>query len=322
MRKTVYLLALASAVSWTGALAQSDTGQPDADTTEGNLYLGFGVKSLGLDNDRIPGVPTSSPGHASKIASGILGYQFNDAWGVDISVGTAFEETDVDVFAINGYRYFGSSNWRPFVSAGLSSFSIDDAPDDDSQQAQAGFGIAGNLNRNLQVRAGYQYHVTINDEDFEDNAVGVQLLWHFREPEAVAVSEPEPEPEPAPAPQEVVEEITMRVLFDFDKSTIREAYEPQFQDVADTVLGNPEINMTIEGHTDSIGTVQYNEGLAKRRADAVRDKFVNDYGIDPSRITTEGYGETQPVADNATADGRQQNRRAITIILGPAETME
>ena len=73
----------------------------------------------------------------------------------------------------------------------------------------------------------------------------------------------------------------------------------------------------VQGHTCRIGTEQYNLGLSQRRADAVKRKFVDGYGIDRARIEAQGYGEARPVADNTTLEGRRKNRRVIAVTLGP-----
>ena len=70
-----------------------------------------------------------------------------------------------------------------------------------------------------------------------------------------------------------------------------------------------------EGHTDSIGTDQYNEKLAIRRAESVK-KYLVDKGVDPTRVYVEGKGEKQPVADNASAEGRAKNRRVEIEVVG------
>lgn len=317
MRKMTYFLALLATVSWTGAQAQSENRE--ANENQGHPYVGIGATSLGLDNDRVPGVPSSSPGHSSKLGSLILGYQFDDLWAADVSFGTDMSDNlNIDVFSLNGYRFFGSGMIRPYVSAGVSSFSLDDALDDNTEQVQAGFGVSADLSRNLELRAGYQSHHTISGESFQDDAWGAVLAWHFRKPAAMTVSQVEPQPEPAPAPaeKEVVEKIELEVLFDFDKSVIKSVYEPQFQQIAQTMRDDPELITTIiEGHTDWIGTDEYNQGLSERRANAVKRKLVDDYGIAPGRIEIQGFGESQPVADNTTAAGRQQNRRAIAVIM-------
>jgi len=71
---------------------------------------------------------------------------------------------------------------------------------------------------------------------------------------------------------------------------------------------NPGTSIQVAGYTDSVGTDAYNQGLSERRANAVLDYFVS-HGIEASRLTAVGYGESNPVADNSTADGRAQNRR-------------
>ncbi|MNU03582.1 Outer membrane porin F precursor [compost metagenome] len=65
----------------------------------------------------------------------------------------------------------------------------------------------------------------------------------------------------------------------------------------------------MEGHTDSVGTYAYNQKLSERRAAAVRDVLVNQYGVADARVSSVGYGESRPVADNATDAGRAVNRR-------------
>lgn len=287
--------------------------------SEGNVYLGLGASSLALDNDRVLGIPTSSPGHSSKMFSAILGYQFNDRWSVDLTLGTDVSgEAGTDQALINVYRFFGLKKWKPFLSAGLSDFGVNDATDDSTQQGQLGFGVSGDLSHNLELRIGYQFFYELGgDESYKDKALGLSLNWHFRKPKAVAVSQPVPEPESVPKEKEVVDTFELLVQFDFDKSNVKAVYGPQFEEIARVLKETPDISMTIEGHTCWIGTEEYNEGLSQRRADAVKDKFVQDYGIPADRITTEGYGETRPIADNNTLAGRKKNRRAIAVILRP-----
>jgi len=70
----------------------------------------------------------------------------------------------------------------------------------------------------------------------------------------------------------------------------------------------------IEGHSDSSGKAAYNKALSQRRADAVRDILINEYGIDTSRVSAVGYGQEQPVASNSTKEGRLENRRVMAEI--------
>ena len=71
----------------------------------------------------------------------------------------------------------------------------------------------------------------------------------------------------------------------------------------------PQTTATVEGHTDSVGTDAYNQSLSEKRAGAVRDVLVNQYGVGGERLNSVGYGESRPVADNATEEGRAINRR-------------
>jgi OOP family OmpA-OmpF porin len=77
----------------------------------------------------------------------------------------------------------------------------------------------------------------------------------------------------------------------------------------------PDVIVELEGHTDSMGTDQYNQGLSQRRAEAVRQVLIGRYNVQASRVSATGYGESQPVASNETAAGREQNRRVITVII-------
>jgi len=100
--------------------------------------------------------------------------------------------------------------------------------------------------------------------------------------------------------------------FDFDKSVIRpDDFDRLDKDVA-TLKEWGDVKVEVAGHTDSVGTEEYNMGLSLRRANAVRNYLV-DKGIEADRLTVKGYGESQPIADNATAEGRFQNRRVELI---------
>lgn len=98
------------------------------------------------------------------------------------------------------------------------------------------------------------------------------------------------------------------INFDFDKAVIKPEFEGVLDAGVDVLKENPGVSVQVAGYSDSVGTDQYNQGLSERRANAVRDYFVS-HGIEASRLTAVGYGETNPVADNGTADGRSQNRR-------------
>jgi outer membrane protein OmpA-like peptidoglycan-associated protein len=129
----------------------------------------------------------------------------------------------------------------------------------------------------------------------------------------VAVTPP-PTPAAAPAPR-VVDRLTIQLHFDFDKATIGPAGQAELEKAVAFVKRYPGAKVSVAGHTDSTGTDEYNMGLSQRRATAVKDYLVKQGAADAQRITTVGYGETRPIASNATPEGRTQNRRAEILIL-------
>lgn len=124
-------------------------------------------------------------------------------------------------------------------------------------------------------------------------------------PEPAPAPAPPPEPEPAPQAQRIV---LRGVQFEFDKADIRPDAAVILDEAANQLSQVAGAQVNVGGHTDSSGTDAYNQSLSERRAASVRDYLVSK-GIDASRLSTSGYGESQPVADNATAEGRALNRR-------------
>lgn len=103
------------------------------------------------------------------------------------------------------------------------------------------------------------------------------------------------------------------VEFDFDKSTLRPESRQTLDEATEVLRQYPDIRVEVAGHTDSIGSDQYNQGLSERRAQAVYDYLVGN-GINASRLNARGYGENSPIADNATREGRQRNRRVELVV--------
>jgi OOP family OmpA-OmpF porin len=121
-----------------------------------------------------------------------------------------------------------------------------------------------------------------------------------------------PAPAPAPAPEKI--SMTLNVQFDFDKADVKEQYYPAIEEAVNFMKNNPESTTVIEGHSDNVGKYEYNIKLSDRRAINVRNIMVEKFGIEPSRLTTKGYGYTKPIASNKTEEGRQMNRRIDAVI--------
>lgn len=103
------------------------------------------------------------------------------------------------------------------------------------------------------------------------------------------------------------------VLFEFDSARLTAGARRVAHDVAQAVQGAPGRHIAIEGHTDSIGTIEYNQKLSEARARSVAGELVTQ-GVARGRISTRGYGESRPIASNKTESGRQRNRRVEVVI--------
>jgi len=105
------------------------------------------------------------------------------------------------------------------------------------------------------------------------------------------------------------------VLFDTGKSTLRPEAREKLAKISGIVLAYPDLRLAIEGNTDSVGTDAMNQQLSEDRAGSVRDYLAKE-NIPTASMTSTGFGKTQPVASNDTAEGRQQNRRVELVVSG------
>jgi len=128
---------------------------------------------------------------------------------------------------------------------------------------------------------------------------------------------PAPPPPPVKMERKVIDRLVLHVNFDFDKSVVRNADVAELQKAIDFLKKYPANDVAIEGHTDSRGTDKYNLALSDRRAAAVKAYLLKHGEIDSRKdtITTKGFGESKPIADNKTDKGRFENRRVEILIL-------
>lgn len=186
----------------------------------------------------------------------------------------------------------------------------------------AGVGAFFRLNDALSLRteARGTYHF---DEKFWNYTalagLNVVLGGHLK-PAApvVEVAPVEPVAPVQPAPQELTEDLNMelRVFFDTSKSNIKDQYKPEIAKVAEKLVEYPNATARIEGHTDNTGPRALNERLSLARANSVKSSLVNEYNVDPARLSTQGFAWDQPIADNNTKEGRAMNRRVFATITG------
>ena len=137
------------------------------------------------------------------------------------------------------------------------------------------------------------------------------IVGHYvcKEPEKVAQAAPPP---PVIPKGTKIAEIP-GPNFDFNKSSLTPAGKGKVDEAAKIMKDHPTMNVSVEGHTDSIGSEDYNLRLSERRAQTVADHLVGD-GINRTRLHVKGLGEANPVADNSTEAGRAKNRRVELIV--------
>ncbi|MDD4857253.1 MAG: OmpA family protein [Candidatus Krumholzibacteria bacterium] len=104
------------------------------------------------------------------------------------------------------------------------------------------------------------------------------------------------------------------ILYDVDKAVLRPEAKTNLDKMAAILNKYPDTNILVEGHTDATGSDEHNLELSRQRAQSV-ENYLAGLGVDPSRFTVMGYGESQPIATNDTDEGRQQNRRVELAIM-------
>jgi len=125
-------------------------------------------------------------------------------------------------------------------------------------------------------------------------------------PVVVPVAKPAPVAKPVPAPVPTIAQF--QGFFDTNSAVLKDSAHYELNAYSDFMAAHPETKINITGHTDSRGAAAYNQQLSEKRAQAAKDYLANK-GISEDRMAASGAGESNPIADNATAEGRAQNRR-------------
>jgi OOP family OmpA-OmpF porin len=334
------LVSLAIAVSCLGAtVALADAGQ---------FYIAPGLQKMnydaevGLDNDL---------GYVIGIGYDFTSRLSAEFSVMDLNPETkAKRELDQDLWKIDVLYGldFDLGRFKPFVVSGLGNSNIDGEND---SIWDIGAGLRLPLNERWTWRTSIRNYYALG-RDFEDQDFGIDttLVYRFggsrrsmassnespreRAQEVVAVADADRDGVPdandlcsdtprsyavdkdgCPIAIEEVARVELLVNFDFDRSEVKEQYLPEIESVARFMEQYPDRVVELEGHTDSRGTDAYNLGLSQRRAEAVMAELVGRFGISPSRVSAKGFGESQPIGSNDSAQGRAENRRVITVVI-------
>ncbi len=314
MRKMIALAAGTAILACSAAVSANE-----------GLYVGPSISYYALDSKRSIFDDSDKAG----ILGLNVGHRFHNDWALELMGGVDVLSDDMDTVQLNSYFWIGDEeknryNWRPYFVMGTSYYDLanTDMIEDNTWQVQGGFGLSKLFKNNWEVRwdARVLHKIREGQDGTNDLALTLGLVRYFNSPPAPApvVVESAPEPEvyqsPAPEPYEPEKRtITVRlnVEFEFDKAVVRAIYGNELQAIANAMKVHDDIDLVLEGHTDSRGSDTYNQGLSERRAAAVKAELVRKYGIPVDRVATVGYGESRPVASNDTEEGRQRNRRVI-----------
>lgn len=259
-------------------------------------------------------------------------YHFDPTFGLDLSVSKeAFKKTShyfEDARLLGLWRTAGASDFTPVLGLGAGLTRIENySPKSLKLSLLARGGLEYGFSPSLSFGALFDYQYVskiMGDMPSEPAHVinpQVAVTWYFGGDDG-AMKEEKPAlqdkvsdvvstGESSTAREEIKPDIT--VEFDFAQADIKPEYIERIQQVAIHLKENKDLTGYIEGHADSTGPETFNDHLSLQRAEAVKRKLV-EYGVDQNRLKTEGFGENRPVADNATREGRQMNRRSAVYI--------
>jgi len=267
-----------------------------------------------------------------RTAGGSLGYFLTDDVEVILGYGktnytrsehgTGNQKIHGDTGSLTAMYHFGNVGdaIRPYVSGGFEHQSLSNVREDGhsgrdgSTFATIGAGAKWYITDNLYARAGIDADYKLDNGKWDyAPTVGLGVNFGGNGGKAPAPApEPAPAPvaeEPAPAPVAETVRVQLDVKFDFNKSVVKPNSYADIKNLADFMKQYPQTTTRVEGHTDNVGPDAYNQKLSERRAAAVKNVLVNQYGIQGNRVDSIGYGESRPVADNKTEAGRAVNRR-------------
>jgi OOP family OmpA-OmpF porin len=277
-----------------------------------------------------------------------------ERWGIDsdFEVGPGESETTYTRLGTNYHFNQLRGSFQPYVGVGIGRFQLEPQgiPINNVKEGalDIGVGFKQFLNDNVFIRGDLKGVNTLDSNNF-DTVVNLAFGYAFG-----SKSRPAPAPQPRPVVEDpdsdgdgvpdsrdrcpdtprnlavdadgcpILDRSMMSqellVEFDFDRSEIKPQYYPEIAEFAEFMMTYANTSVVIEGHTDSTGTDEYNQGLSERRATAVMNRLINTHGISPSRLSAVGYGESRPVVPNTTSENRARNRRIMAEVSVEVET--
>ncbi|WP_258806447.1 OmpA family protein [Pseudidiomarina sp. CB1] len=328
-------LAVLAGLSYTGTVhAQS--------SNEGEWYVGPRIGPMGTDSDRL----ALEDGQLVKFKGGFdtafygleAGFKFTPEWGTRVYLD--YIRGDVEVGGSSTGHVYGADLIYSFTESVYGTIGLNetDLGEFSDTFLRVGAGYREQLNRNWDVFV--EGAVQQSEGDLTEFMLMTGLRYYFGRSAAPAPAPVAPQPQQAaPADSDgdgvldaddlcpntqptfkvdntgcVVyadETITHELMinFAFDSAVIPAEAQSEVRETADFLNEYPAVKILIEGHTDSVGTVEYNQGLSERRAKSVGDSLINDYGIEQDRVDTVGYSENRPLVPNNSKENRAKNRR-------------
>lgn len=301
-----------------------------ANDLDDRWYLSAGIGYAFGDDDReLPGLGWDVDGGPAAFVG--VGKAINEWLNLELN----FKGNQYDLGSGNGnWNQYGATldglfffnrnpGFAPYAVLGAGALHSDTPGDNEtSPVVEAGLGVMRMVNDDgdtlrAEVRHRWDFSPDLDlpggNDTFNDwlVMVGVTVALGERPAKPVPVAVVEPAPMPAPPPPAPVTEVVVLkdVYFCFDCYELSDEAKGKLDENALALISKrPKATFELAGHTDSIGSEAYNLRLSQKRVDSVRDYLI-EKGVDGTRMTARGYGESQPVADNGTAAGRAENRR-------------
>lgn len=261
------------------------------------------------------------------------------------------EDVTYDRLSLDGIYYFSNglgfqNRYQPYLKLGVghNRYDYDTSGDDEGTDVSAGLGVRFRIIDRLSARLEAKAIHELDDSQTHGlYTIGVSYAFGGK-PAAAPAPAPVVAPPPAPLDSDgdgvtddkdkcpntprgrevdadgceyhltKSEEVRIDIKFATDKADIPEEYVGEVERVAKFLRKYANVHAEIGGHTDSTGSDAHNLKLSQRRADAVKSALVSRFNIDASRLEAVGYGESKPIANNNTVEGRAQNRRVVAVM--------